>query len=125
MEIIFREDQENFMNKVIDMAYSIKIMSGDEKTAQQMMKFFITTFPETRAELANSYCDSDPAKFCFAVDKLYDGTLHVGAPALREAAYELLIALKEKKEPQIIDQLYQRMLGEMVAFEQAIAELNF
>jgi hypothetical protein len=110
------------MDKVIDIAYSIKIMSGNEKAAQQMMKFFITMFPETREELANAY--PDPAKFLYVVDKLYDGALHVGAPRLREAAYELLVALKDNKEPQTIAKLYQRTLDEMVIFEKAVVELN-
>jgi hypothetical protein len=111
------------MNKVIDMAYSIKIMDGNKKTAQEMMKFFTTIFPEIREELTSAYSDS--AKLLYVVDKFYDGTLHVGAPALREATYELLMALKKKKEPQIITQLYQRMLDEMLVFEKAVAELHF
>jgi hypothetical protein len=80
-------------------------------------------FPETREELTNAY--PDPAKFLYVIDKFYDGIIHVGAPALREVTYELLIALKNKKESQIIDQLYERTLDEMVAFEQAVAELDF
>jgi type VI protein secretion system component VasF len=98
-------------------------MSGDEKVAQKMTKFFTKMFPEMREELANAYPDS--AKFLYVVDKLYDSTLHVGAPRLREAAYELLIALKNKKERQLVHQLYERVLEEMIVFEQAIAELNF
>jgi hypothetical protein len=87
------------------------------------MKFFITTFPETREELTNAY--SEPAKILYVVDKFCGGTLHVGAPVLREAVRELLMALKKKKEPQIIAQLYQRMLDEMIVFEKAVTELDF
>ena len=89
----------NFMKKIIDLAYGSKIFNGDELRAREMLGHLVAMLPEARRELAAAYhvSKSDPAAFRFVVEKLHDGLLYVGAPALRHATHDLLVALDKKE----------------------------
>ncbi len=114
------------MKNTIDLADGARILGKDEASAQSLLEYLIDTFTEVRRELNDAYgeyqSDRDAMRFSFAVEKFYDGLLYVGAPALRQSVYDLLMALY--KEEHAISHLYQHALDEMDALEQKISEMK-
>jgi hypothetical protein len=117
--------EEHVVKKIIDMAYATNIFGGNEAIAWEILEFFIDTLPQAGDELNSVYRvrQSDPVKFQFAIERFYDGVLYIGAPALREAVKDLLMAL-EKEEEGAISRLYENALDEMKVLEQKVSEMR-
>lgn len=113
------------MKKIIDLADGAKILGRDEVEAKKLLESLVDMFPEMRDALGKAYHARtlEYEAFHFITEKFYSGSLYVGAPALRQAAKDLFLAVDQKKQD-AIDALYQHMLDEMRALEDAMAEMK-
>jgi hypothetical protein len=117
--------KEGQVKKIIDLVDGAKILGRDEIEAQKLLENLLDILPEMRDALHSAYHARtlEPEAFYFITEKFYSGMLYVGAPALCQAAKDLFLAVDQKQQD-AIDALYQHMLYEIQALEDAMAEMK-
>ena len=109
-------------NNIIDLELG-KTLVGSKVAAKKMLAMLVAVLPQERKAIKDSLEKKDLIRFLSLVHKLHGGTCYCGVPRLKQAAFDLEVALKTAKNISAIKKAHAYLDKEIAALLRAYKKL--